>query len=442
MSLKNKKNIQYITDNALCTACGGCSGICPANAISIETNTAGYIVANIDFDKCISCEKCYHICPSVRDNTPKMDNVDIFHGEYIEGYVGYATDNEIRQKSQSGGIVTALLCYLLDKNEIDGAIVNRFSKQTKRPEVIFEDSKIGIKESSGSYYSQSSVVSEVLKHQDKKTAAVVLGCQGESINLIRKRFPKTVLPKYLIGLICAGQHSGNYINQLIKEAGCNRHKVTKFRFKDKSAGGWPGNIKIYTDRNNYVLDKKIRHTLKPVYEAHRCLYCFDQMNIFTDITVGDPWGITNRTEKEGNTVIIARTEKGKALIENACRDGVIDVEKLSVDNIIKGQTVDNRLKTQFFTSMSLAKEKGYSVPYKLDLFKHISYEKATKKKYNSIKSRLEYSREIYLENDKEKYKKMISKACKTVKFKRKIHEIMNFPIGCVGYALRKIKFVK
>jgi energy-coupling factor transporter ATP-binding protein EcfA2 len=92
-------------------------------------------------------------------------------------------DNEIRQKSQSGGIVTALLCYLLDKNEIDGAIVNRFSKQTKRPEVIFEDSKIGIQESSGSYYSQSSVVSEVLKHQDKKTVAVVLGCQGESIEL-------------------------------------------------------------------------------------------------------------------------------------------------------------------------------------------------------------------------------------------------------------------
>jgi coenzyme F420 hydrogenase subunit beta len=358
-----KKNIQQIIDNALCTGCGGCSGICPANAISIETNTAGYIAANIDFDKCINCEKCYYICPSVNGNTPKMDNVDIFHGQYIEGYVGYAVDKEIRQKSQSGGIVTALLCYLLDKNEIDGAIMNRFCNQTKRPEVVFEDSRIGIQESSGSYYSQSSVVSEVLKHQDKKIAAVVLGCQGESINLIRKRFPKTMLPEYLIGLFCAGQHSGNYIDQLIKEAGCNRHEVTKFRFRDKRAGGWPGNIKLDTDRKSYVLDKKIRHTLKPVYEVHRCLYCFDQMNIFTDVTVGDPWGITNKNEKEGNTVIIARTEKGKVLIENAYRDGIIDVEKLSVDNIIKGQTVDNRLKTQFFTSMSLAKEKRYLVPF-------------------------------------------------------------------------------
>ncbi len=434
-----KKNIQQIIDNALCTGCGGCSGICPANAISIETNTAGYIAANIDFDKCINCEKCYYICPSVSGNSPKMDNVDIFHGQYIEGYVGYAADKEIRQKSQSGGIVTALLCYLLDKNEIDGAIVNRFSNQTQRPEVVFEDSRIGIQESSGSYYSQSSVVSEVLKHQDKKTAAVVLGCQGESINLIRKRFPKTVLPKYLIGLFCAGQHSGNYIDQLIKEAGCNRHEVTKFRFRDKRAGGWPGNIKIDTDRKNYVLDKKIRHTLKPVYEVHRCLYCFDQMNIFTDITVGDPWGITNRTEKEGNTVIIARTEKGKALIENAYRDGVIDVEKLSVDNIIKGQTVDTRLKTQFFTSMSLAKEKGYLVPFDIKHFKDNPYEKATKEKYNSIKSRLEYSRRIYLEKGEVNYKKLISNTIKKAKLKRKINEIIYFPIRCAGYILKKIR---
>ena len=166
MSLKNKKNIQYITDNALCTACGGCSGICPANAISIETNTAGYIVANIDFDKCISCEKCYHICPSVRDNTPKMDN-RYFSWEYIEDYVGYATDNEIAKITKWRNSNSSVV-YLLDKNEIDGAIVNRFSKQTKKIK-YFEDSKIGIKKPDRIIIFSSG---EVL-FQDKKTAVVL-----------------------------------------------------------------------------------------------------------------------------------------------------------------------------------------------------------------------------------------------------------------------------
>lgn len=440
--MKKKDNIQHIIDNGLCNGCGGCSGICSVNAISIKTNIAGYLTANIDLDKCINCKKCYGICPNVKENTPRFENKDIFHGKCIEGYVGYATDEEIRKKSQSGGIVTALLCYLLNKNAIDGAIVNRFSEQTKRPEVIYEDSKNGIIASSGSYYSQSSVVSEILKHQDKITAAVILGCQGECINLIRKRAPKTVLPKYLIGLICAGQYSGNYIDQLIKETRCNRDEVLEFRFRDKKAGGWPGNITIETESKNYVMNKKIRHILKPVYEVYRCLFCFDQMNIFTDITVGDPWGITNKCGKEGVSVIIARTEKGKALIENAYKDGVINVEKLSVNDIMKGQTVDSRLKTQFFTSMSLAKEKGYAVPYELEHFKHIPYQKATKEKYNLIESRLNFSRQIYMENDTEEYKKLETNAIKNAKLKQRINEIIYFPLRCIGYTLQKMRFNK
>jgi coenzyme F420 hydrogenase subunit beta len=434
-----RKNIQHIVNNALCTACGGCQGVCPINAISLEENTAGYIVAKIDFNMCINCEKCYQVCPSVIGNTPKMENVDIFHGEYIEGYVGYATDKEIRQESQSGGIVTALLCYLLKVNAIDGTVVNQFSKETTRPKAIFVDSIKGIRDSAGSYYVQSSVVNEILKHQDKRTAAVVLGCQGESINLIKTKYPHTVLPEYLIGLICAGQHSGNYIDQIIKEAGCNRQAVTKFRFRDKSSGGWPGNIKVCTESKNYLLKKEIRHALKPVFELYRCMLCFDQMNIFTDITVGDPWGITSKCELEGNTVIIARTEKGKKLIENAYRDGAINVEKLPVNNIIRGQTVDSRLKTQFFTSMNLSKKRGYMVPFELDYFKHISYENANNEIYKSTKFRLEYSRQIYLEEDKENYKRIISKASKKIKFKMKVQEMINFPKRCVGYTLRSLK---
>ena len=71
------KNIQYVADNALCSACGGCCGICPVNAISLEENIAGYKVARIDFNRCINCGKCYQICPSVISNTPKISRKGI-----------------------------------------------------------------------------------------------------------------------------------------------------------------------------------------------------------------------------------------------------------------------------------------------------------------------------------------------------------------------------
>lgn len=439
MVLNKKNNIQVITENALCTACGACSGICPTKAILMLTNTAGYLTANIDFTKCTYCGMCHEVCPGVVNNTPYLNQSDMFHGVYLDGYIGHAVDAVIRQKSQSGGIVTALLCYLLEKELIDGAIVNNFNKQTKRPEVVYETTKEGIIKGSGSYYSQSSVVKTILENKDKKAAAVVLGCQSESLNLIREKYPKIELPAYTIGLICAGQYSGNYIDDLIGESGCDKSEVTDFRFRDKNAGGWPGHIKIYTTEKDYILDKKVRHMLKPVYELHRCLLCFDQMNIFSDITVGDPWGITNKTNKEGNTVIIARTQKGKELFEGAVRAGAIAVEALSVTKIMEGQTIDSRLKTHFFTVMNISKAKGYMVPYNEKCFEHISYEKPSSKKFREISRRLDYSRKIYCEKDIKKIKRYVIIRKKELKRQRDLVKLINFPKKYVSYGLRKMR---
>jgi coenzyme F420-reducing hydrogenase beta subunit len=166
------------------------------------------------------------------------------------------------------------------------------------------------------------------------------------------------------------------------------------------------------------------------------------MNIFSDITVGDPWGIDEKTELAGNTVVIARTQKGKELIENAYRDGAIRVEKLPVDNIILGQTVDNRLKTQFFTSTNLTIKNGNPVPFNLDNFHNIKYEKPTESKKKLITSRLKYSREIYKEKDTIKYTTMVNAATSLVKKSWKRQNRMIFLIRCFRYALRKLKIKK
>jgi len=51
---------------------------------------------------------------------------------------------------------------------------------------------------------QSSVVKTILENRDKQMAAVVLGCQSESLDLIGEKYPNITLPAYIIGLICAG----------------------------------------------------------------------------------------------------------------------------------------------------------------------------------------------------------------------------------------------
>lgn len=436
-----KNNIQVIVENALCTACGACAGICPKDAISMITNIAGYLIANINYDRCTYCGMCYKICPSNSANTPSVKDNDIFHGKYLAGYIGHAADANIRQKSQSGGIVTALLCYLLEKKLIEGAVVNNFNKNTKRPEAVFETTREEIIKSAGSYYSQSSAVKTILEYKDKQMAAVVLGCQAESLHLIGEKYPNITLPAYIIGLICAGQYSGKYIDELIKESGCKKTEVNRFRFRDKDAGGWPGDVKIYTAKNEHILDKRYRHKLKTVYEHYRCLLCFDQMNIFSDITAGDPWGIAGKLDKKGNTVVVTRTERGQALIDSAVKDGVINIEPLPVENILKGQTVDSRLKTQFFTSLEIAKDKNYVLPFNEECFKKISYIRPSRKKFKEIGKRLVYSRKIFLETDIDNYKRSIIIRKRESKIQKAVAAAINIPKRGARYFIRKLGLV-
>lgn len=437
----NKKNIACISDNALCTACGACCGVCPSEAIAMKTNISGYLLAVIDEDKCINCGICYNVCPSTNQNPSSIKDVDIFHGELQCGYIGYAEDKEIRQKSQSGGIVTALLCYLLEKKLIDGAIVNTFNNTTQRPQVIYAKTKEEIVGGCGSYYAQSSVVKTTLENsKGKKTAAVTLGCQSESLRLIRENYPSIELPDYVIGLICAGQNSSYMINDLIKQSGCgSNEQVEKFRFRDKNSGGWPGNVVIYTDKNTYNIDKKRRLTLKLMYEAYRCILCFDQMNIFSDIVVGDPWGIPINDSRYGYSVVIARTEKGKRLLEEAMRDGAIIMKKISVGKIIKGQTVDGRHKTKFFTARDICKKNGWQFPYDESCFEGIEYQKADKKFLLELTERMEYSKKTYIESDKNILNRLIHAKKKKLKYK----EVMSYPgiflRRCKGYIMRKIQ---
>ena len=45
-------------------------------------------------------------------------------------------------------------------------------------------------------------------------------------------------------------------------------------------------------------------------------------------------------DKEGVSVILARTEKGRKVIENACRAGVIQVEAIDPGSVFKGQHIE------------------------------------------------------------------------------------------------------
>ncbi|MHC1595636.1 MAG: coenzyme F420 hydrogenase/dehydrogenase beta subunit N-terminal domain-containing protein [Candidatus Syntropharchaeales archaeon] len=75
---------------------------------------------------------CYKVCPGHEVDFKEL-NLEIFGkepddiliGNYLNCYIDHATDHEIRYNSASGGLVTALLIYMLEEGLIDGALVTR-----------------------------------------------------------------------------------------------------------------------------------------------------------------------------------------------------------------------------------------------------------------------------------------------------------------------------
>lgn len=399
-------NINKVVKNCLCTACGTCESICPKDAITLKENIAGFLYADVNESKCIDCGLCRKSCPSDSDNVILPE--DPYHGSCIKSYLAYSTNSHIRQSGQSGGLVTSLLCFLLDKHLIEGAVVNRYNPKNKRTEAFYTESRDEIIKSAGSKYTQSAVVPVILQNKNKKLAAVTLGCQSESINQLKSSGKDVSNLEYNIGLICIGQNSGHLTEKLISQFQLKAEEeeaIFAFRSKDKDVGGWPGRVCVRTSNGVYSLPKEKRLELKTVYESFRCILCYDQMNVYSDVVCGDPWGIKHEGLKSGYTVVVSRTKKGEQLLKDAEKEGYIVLEELPLEDVYKGQTLDIRQVTKVTTAKKVCAEEGWVYPYpETELFER----KGDIKVDSKIKERLLYSRLYYQSTSKEMEQKLSS----------------------------------
>lgn len=358
-------SILKIRCSGLCCGCGACVAVCGKMAVAIVRNHGGYLVPEVDLDKCINCGSCLRVCPSSEDSIVGVLGNDPLVGDVRTGYIGHAVDVEYRIGGQSGGVASAIIRHLLEVDEIDGAIVNVFDATINRNVPRLITSPAEIPQSFGSYYAQSAVVDECLKHRSRRLAVVTLGCQSEALRSYFQLHPAARNNYFIIGLFCAGNYSGDYIDALIDEAGVNKGSVRAFRFrwKDRSVSQWPGKVLVATNQRQVILPSYVRTRIKKLYEVPRCRFCFDQLNVLADISIGDPWGIEKPNDSQGESVLLVRTERGREVICDAIKSRLLDLKELPVAQIVKGQTVHTRLARDLMAAERVADEFGLPKPY-------------------------------------------------------------------------------
>ena len=339
-----KENIEWAVKKGLCLGCGTCINVCPQDAINMFETPGGLLLAEVNSSKCNGCGLCLKCCPGTHlEQGLLTSEVDPFKGNEVAAYLGQATDPRILSEGQSGGVVTALLCHLLDSGRIHRTVVTQMPDDgSLRPKPVTTADRAVIQKAQGSKYCPVAVNAVIPKGLDdgEKIAVVGLPCHIHGIHNVQSQLGRWQ-DLFTIGLVCERILAFGAIDHLINKAGLCRSDVAYFRFKSKLLGGWLGDVCIRTrDGAVHRVANKQRMLIKDVYTPLRCRLCFDKLNVLSDLVVGDPWGI--RKDKEGLSIIITRTDRAKDVLLSAENAGRLRLESVEPDVVFRGQKVERK----------------------------------------------------------------------------------------------------
>jgi coenzyme F420 hydrogenase subunit beta len=307
-----------------CSFCGACIASCPLNILWPAKEKPTMI------GTCILCEICYYQCPNIEFSRDDVESFvygrtrrpDEAIGIFKEAFVGRATRTDIQSKAQDGGIVTALLAYALDKQLIDAAVVaGRDSKWIAQPAVVTKSSDL-VKYAGTKYTPSPTLIgvrSAIDDYAKSKVGMVGTPCQIKAARRIQtspmgnRRLAQAV--KLTIGLFCMESYGYDRLVNYLAAKGIDTSNVTKVGIKRGSFIAWSE-------------DKEVLHVpLKEIdgFVRTSCKECDDFTAEFADISVGAIGSA------DGNSTIIARTEKGLQLLKDAAKAGYVEVRELKPD---------------------------------------------------------------------------------------------------------------
>ena len=331
-------SIQYIINKKICSGCGSCIVACPVNAITMIYGER-YNYPHIDFSLCIDCGKCFNICPSVfliRNDKYRLAP-EIVSNDSMAHLI-HSTDMNIRKSGASGGFISGIFVYLLEKKLIDGCVVSRC--QGKNPLIVssfIARDKETIISSAGSKYSPTSACT-VLKdiiNTPGKYAFVGTPCMLEGLANLEKYFPELKERIVLkIGFVCAGMASRFSTKDYIEKHGnVSMNDVWRIEYR---GNGWPGRFRAFDKKLKVLFDRpllggSLTHVVgEDTYL--RCQNCLDHWSYYADIVVSDPWKDEMvKGEKLGWSAVLLKSRKGKDIVFQAISDGYFHADNISVD---------------------------------------------------------------------------------------------------------------
>jgi len=320
-----------VLEEELCTGCGACVGLCPYQVI--------YHDRTVQLHYCdLEDGKCYAFCPrtptdlsALRELLFNSDDLTPEIGAVKSYYFSRAADSRLRESTQHGGTVTALMELALARGFIDSAIVSSRNQEfLQRGTVVNE--KAALRNNAGSKFTVSPTIAafnQSVNDKSGKIGVVATPCQALALAKMRLKPVQVESGKVdqlqlVIGLYCGWTLSAEKFTKLLTQ---NNIALNSLKGMDIPAG--KNVLNIYTNNGMQVVP--FDDVQACVREA--CRYCLDSTAEYADISVGSARFGNDWEEMRRWNQLIVRTANGKELVELAVKSGTLEIREAPLESL-------------------------------------------------------------------------------------------------------------
>lgn len=328
---------EKIYKKGLCLGCGICNSITEdVNLDFIEDEKGKYKPISYSFKKIKNLEK---ICPGiyVDNDKPLRNKNELIWGHYKNIYEGFSTDDEIRFKGSSGGALTAIAVFLLEKKIVDGILHMQESNEPLKYSLTISKTKNELIKSTGSKYIASDYlknIKDILKSNSDVFAFIGKPCDISAVKQLLKYDNELKdRVKIYLSFFCAGLPTFKAFDKIPERFSITREEISNVNFR---GNGWPGKFKITTKNNKeYSLsydDSWGKYLGKDLH--FRCKICPDSVGKLADIVCGDAWvDEDDFSERPGRSLIFTRTDLGEEVVQQARKESYIHFFDYNIDKL-------------------------------------------------------------------------------------------------------------
>ncbi len=320
-----------VVTTGLCTGCAGCVVACPHDVLGYDDTNGVYRPYHLEEElgpgDCghgqRGCTSCTRACPRFRNWETEVDGY-LFGRERLpeeaEGvsrdiFLARASDPEVLERGQDGGLVSAILLWCLEHDKIDAALVSTLEGDGRswKPVPAVARTREEVLAAAGSRYTYSAntlAYTQAAAAGSERLALVGMSCQASVPAVMRARKAGKAGRRLAlsIGLLCSKTFDDAIFEELFEAKYGLVHKdMVKMNIK--------GVFQIWMRDGSY-------HEI-PLKECHGwtregCKACPDFAAEHADISTGGIGAFNDWT------LTLVRTDLGREIIDGMVAGGVIE----------------------------------------------------------------------------------------------------------------------